>query len=179
VDEKTIIILLTNTIDFCTVTLEEKQEVIYSMKKLFVLAVIALAALTIRSQALATEPTIQVGIVQGLISGPDNSALVGADVDVLCNGITKSTNSDGAGFYSVQYVNEGCEVGDTATVTASKDGQTGVASGTLQDGGQIGFLKLDLAVIHVPVVPEFGLITGGLALATSAGSYFLLKRKRA
>lgn len=28
-----------------------------------------------------------------------------------------------------------------------------------------------------PVVPEFGLITGGLALAASAGSYFLMKRR--
>ena len=29
-----------------------------------------------------------------------------------------------------------------------------------------------------PVVPEFGLITGALALVTSAGSFIILKRKK-
>ena len=34
-----------------------------------------------------------------------------------------------------------------------------------------------LGACQTPVVPEFGLLTGIVALALSSGSYFLLKRK--
>ena len=146
------------------------------MKKILAIA-LAVSIFSFFGSSVHAQAPVQVGIVQGLISGPDNNALSGADIVVDCNGDIKNTTSDGVGFYSVQYTNEGCEQGDTATVTATKDGQTGIASGTLQDAGTIGFLKLDLAVVHVPVVPEFGLITGGLALLTSAGSYIAYKRR--
>lgn len=152
------------------------MSIIY-IKKVF--SIVVAVALFVVFTGQANAQTFQVGIVQGLVSGSDNNPLVGADIQVDCNSVIKNTTSNASGFYSVQYANEGCDDGDTATVTATKDGQTGIADGVLQDEGTIGFLNLDVAVIHVPVVPEFGLITGGIALLTSAGSYYVFKRRAA
>lgn len=137
-------------------------------------AVVLFATTPIQAHAFSG---FQVGIVQGLISGSDNNPVDGASVSVTCNGNTQTATSNAAGFYSVQFANNVCTTGMNASVTATKNSQSGSASGVMQDGGTIGFLRLDLAVVHVPIVPEFGLITGLVALATSAGSYAFLKKR--
>jgi hypothetical protein len=151
------------------------------MKKIITaVGTFAMAAVMMTSSAFAT---VQVGSVQGLVTGPGNNALVGANVHVVCAHTgtpAQDTTTDGSGYYYVVFSNGTCVNGDLVTVTASK---SGVGSATRSDnmGAQgtsdIGNLHLDLSVIDVPVVPEFGLITGALALVTSAGSMVFLKRK--
>ena|SRR3989338_2638975 len=38
--------------------------------------------------------------------------------------------------------------------------------------------RQDLASIRPPVIPEFGLVTGAVALTASAGSFIILKRRK-
>lgn len=145
------------------------------MKK-FITAVstFAMAAALMTGSALAT---VQVGVVEGLVKNPDNTAAVGASVDVLCNGTTLNDTTDGSGFYFVQYADGVCVEGETVNVSATLGGLTGNNSGVMTASGYTEGLKLDVAIVHVPLVPEFGLITGALAMIGSAGSFLVLKRK--
>lgn len=147
------------------------------MKKIFSTLLVCSFLFLFVGRAHAVVPSFQLGVVQGLISGPDENPLVGATVTVDCDSNLQSTTSDANGFYSVQFANVGCIAGEAVVVTAEKNGQSGTSNGVMQDAGTVGFLKLDIAVVHVPVVPEFGLVTGLLALSTSGASYFFLKRR--
>lgn len=148
-----------------------------------IIAVIAALALVTGVVGVKSAMAVltQVGIVEGVISGPDDNAVVGANITVVCHNAggdqTKNTTTDGDGFYIVEYTNYQCVAGDKVNVTASKDGQSGTREGEMEDEGTVGRVHLDVAIINIPMVPEFGLITGGLALMTSAGSLFFLRRR--
>lgn len=123
----------------------------------------------------------QVGVVEGVVSGTNEDAVSGANVTVVCHHSggdqTGNTTTDGDGFYFVQFSNYHCVLGDNVTVTATKGGQTGTQNGVMQDGGTVGRVHLDVSIVNIPMVPEFSLITGGLALLTSAGSLIFLRKR--
>lgn len=121
-------------------------------------------------------PGFQVGIVQGVVSGPDNNPVSGASMSVTCNGSTLGTTTNTSGFYLVQFPNGVCNDGQTVSVDATHNSQTGHGTGVMQDQGTVGILNLDVGIVNIPLVPEFGLVTGAVTLLASAGSYFMLKR---
>jgi hypothetical protein len=125
----------------------------------------------------ASVPTYQVGIVQGVVSAVDNTPAVGANITAVCNTVTLNTTTNSAGFYLMQYGNGVCNAGDSIPVTATKGSESGSQNGFMTNFGTIGFIKLDVGTVNVPMVPEFGLITGAIALAASFGSFALFKRK--
>jgi hypothetical protein len=140
----------------------------------------ALAApILLLSATSAFAAPVQVGVVEGLVSQSNGTALDNANVSVNCNSNVLNTTTDASGFYFVQYPNGVCVAGDTATVNAVKGGLHGSNSGVLTNQGDTPVLKLDIAVVHVLAVPEFTSLGGLIAIAASAGSFFLLRTRLA
>jgi hypothetical protein len=114
-------------------------------------------------------------MITGVISTSDyKTPIAGADITVNCNEASKTTNSKADGTYFVLFDQEECDEEDTATVIAEKDGLTGSNSGVVHDG-ILGFL--DVAVVNVPLVPEFGLIAGAMTILGAVGVFFVVRRK--
>lgn len=116
--------------------------------------------------------------VSGVIRESDNSRAIGATVIVTCNhnGLltTHTAISSKEGKYSVIFDPIRCKNGDTLSVTAAGGNDQGSNDGKIN--GRNGFVNV-LLVDSVASVPEFGLITGLLATATSLGGYLLVKRR--
>ena len=119
----------------------------------------------------------QVGTVRGVITGSGGSPVSGANVSALCNGSTITTTSNGVGFYTMDFGNAACDSGNMVYVTASKGGQHGSNNGLMDKNGAAGGVELDLALIDVPLVPEFSLITGVMTFLTSGGAVYFLRKK--
>jgi hypothetical protein len=115
-------------------------------------------------------------VITGSVKNQQNHFVNGAAVTIVCihNGAsnTKTTTTHN-GFYSVSYRYDKCDETDQVTVTATKDGQTGINTGTVKELRCL----MDIAIINIIMVPEFGLISGALAVAGSVGGYLKLKRK--
>lgn len=148
------------------------------MKKILFGLIFALSLFAFTGISKASAVSTQVGIVQGLVSKPDNSPADGASVSVVCNSNTQTDTTDSSGFYFVQYPDGDCVAGDTATVTATLGSLSGTNTGVMVTNGYNPYLVLDVAIVHVPLIPEFGLITGAAALTASAGSFLFLKRRK-
>lgn len=126
----------------------------------------------------SAAPDFDVTIIRGTITGPDGLPFKKADVVISCDGKTKNAKTNNQGkFYEIFAGKNTCEAGDTATVTASKDGVSGSASGVIELRRDGRIVDLNFSVFNFNVnVPEFGLLTG---FFTAAGSVavFLKTRK--
>lgn len=105
----------------------------------------------------------------------------GADVEVTCDGETKTTTSDVNGSYSVVFEDDECELGDTVTVHAEKDALTGDNVGSIDmtyhyDLGCFCCLDLNVGIVNVPLIPEFGLVIGTLTAISAIGIFFFVRR---
>lgn len=123
---------------------------------LFVAGVISTS---VTGVANAVNPAISE--VTGVVT-ESHTPVAGADVAVTCNGKTETDTTDNWGSYRVAFAKADCDFGNTVKVVATKDGKSGVASGTMQGITT----KLNLAIVNVSV-PEFGTI--GLITAGAAG----------
>ena len=111
--------------------------------------------------------------VGGTIYNQDYSATIsGADVTVTCNSANKYTSSNSNGVYGVQFSGSECSSGDTVTVTAIKGDLSGVEAESVYDFGLI----VNLAIVNVPMTPEFGMIAGALTLLGAVGIFFVVRR---
>jgi hypothetical protein len=147
--------------------------------KLSLLTPVVALALTVAPFVHAQPaPTFQVGMVEGVVSGSNSNPVDAANVSVTCNSVTLNGTTNSSGFYFIQFDNGVCTTGMNVTVNASKGSENGSQTGTMLDNGTAGFVKLDVAIVNVPMVPEFGLITGALALLGSAGSFLFAKGKK-
>lgn len=108
-----------------------------------------------------------------------NKSVSGADVTVTCehNGksYSKTTKSNFAGKYMVLFKNKYCNDGDSVTVYADKDGNSGSEEGTVVNGKWI-FKHYDVAFINVPLIPEFGLIIGIVTSLGALVAFFVIRR---
>ena len=118
---------------------------------------------------------VQYGAVIGQVTH-NSISIPGANVSVLCNGNTLTTTTNPTGLYFVQFTNSVCMSGQTVTVTATSGGMSGTETGTMDNGNSYGGVRVDVAVVNIPLVPEFGMITGAVTALTSGG-LFLLKRR--
>lgn len=114
-------------------------------------------------------------VVTGSIRKADNSPVPGANVSIKCNSVQVNTTSAADGYYYTVIEDPDCVVGDPVVVTATKDGNAGA-------NGQIvsptGNAFVNIAIVEVKfAVPEFGMLPGALAMATSVGSLFLMRRR--
>ena len=130
--------------------------------------------------------------VAGLAVNPDYTMLNGGNVTVYClhNGayVTQTATTNNQGYFLVYYYGGSCVVGDHVWVTAGLGTLNGIEDAAVVQSNQIGLATVVIyvseqdpqtppAIDPPPVVPEFGLVTGILALVASAGSFKLLRRK--
>ncbi|MEK6918358.1 MAG: hypothetical protein AABW51_05415 [Nanoarchaeota archaeon] len=120
-------------------------------------------------------------LIAGKIYNADFSGTIaGVDVIVKCvHGTTNtlSTTSLSDGSYSVIYNETGdfaCNNGDFLSVSATKGELSGYKEGEIHDDA---FADWDLAVVNVPLVPEFGVIIGGLTILSAIGVFFMVRRR--
>ncbi len=164
------------------------------MKNTISLVVVSLMAVLMLGVVSAIDltnglPEQQTTIIAGKIYNSDYTAVIaGADVDVTCDGVTISVVSKADGAYKVEYTDGSCYVGDSLTVYAEKDGLTGQKTGTILAEGTCSdpntdnclinvYDGLDVAVVNVPLVPEFGAIVGVLTILGAVGVFFVVRRR--
>jgi len=158
------------------------------MKNSISLVVVSLMAVLLLGFASAVTEQ-QTTIIAGKIYNSDYTAVIaGADVDVTCDGVTISVVSKADGAYKVEYTDGSCYVGDSLTVYAEKEGLTGQKTGTILAEGTCSdpstdnclinvYDGLDVAVVNVPLVPEFGLIVGVLTILGAVGVFFVVRQR--
>jgi len=150
------------------------------MKKLLGLFVLATMLLTLGFVSATAAPVCTSQTVVGgtIYQNVITNGVVGADVEVTCNGVTLPTTSVANGAYSVNFDCSVCDYGDAVTVHASKDGLTGDNSGAIDMTWQIPCgIQLDVGIVNVPLVPEFGLILGMATALGALGVFFVVRRK--
>lgn len=99
-----------------------------------------------------------------------------ANVTVDCNGNVQDTLSLGDGSYAVTFSgtgNSSCDNSDSLTVSAIKGGLYGSKTGIIHNNA---FADWNLAIVNVPLVPEFGLFVGILTILGSLSVFFIIRR---
>ncbi|GBE20047.1 MAG TPA: hypothetical protein ENG87_04470 [Candidatus Pacearchaeota archaeon] len=139
------------------------------------LSLIVLALLVISGLALVSAKTL----IAGKIYNADFSDTIeGAEVTITCQGDVQNATSLDDGAYSVVY-NEteegGCENGASLTVSAVKGELYGSKTGIIHDNAFEG--DWDLAIVNVPLVPEFGLIAGALTILSAVSVFFFIRKE--
>ena len=134
-------------------------------------------------------------VVSGVVIRPDFTLFGGIPVTIYClhNGAyeihntTTGTGETTNGYFESYYYGDTCALGDHVWATAGSGGLNGIADAFVVLHSQLGIAIIQLftseqapqnppAIVPPPSVPEFGLITGVLALAISAGSFKLLRK---
>jgi len=112
-----------------------------------------------------------------IYNGDYSDTFSGANVTATCNGNVQSMLSNSEGDYSFIYPetgSEGCNAGDSLSVSAVKGDLSGFKEGTIISNVVDGW---DLAIVNIPMVPEFGLIVGALTLVSAVGIFFFVRRE--
>jgi hypothetical protein len=106
------------------------------------------------------------------------NGIVGASVEVICShdgkDYTETTTSISKGQYSVTFPCDECDYTDGVVVNAEKDSLSGTNDGSVSmiyPG-----LSLNVGIVNVDLIPEFGLIAASVALIGALG-IFLYRRK--
>jgi hypothetical protein len=120
-------------------------------------------------------------LVAGRIYMEDTNASVkGAKISVQCNHngniFTKNITSKNFGLYSVIFRHNQCDENDVVTVFAQKGGLFGSEEGIIQEGHGV-FKKFDIAIINVPLVPEFTFVVSMITILGALTAFFVIRRK--
>jgi hypothetical protein len=102
-----------------------------------------------------------------------NNPVSSASVTVNCNSSSGTDTTDASGDYLVVFDAADCPSGAPISVAASKNGQSGHSSGT----ANAITTKLNVALVNVNVVPEYGLI-GMVGATLIGGGIFIVIRQR-
>ena len=130
-------------------------------------------------------------VIAGKIYNSDYTGVIsGADVTVTCGDYILTAISLNDGAYKVEYNGDTgyCGIGDSLVVYAEKDSLSGMKTGTIKGEGDCTdpssdncliniYSGLDVAVVNVPLVPEFGAIIGVLTIMGALGAFFIVRRK--
>ena len=133
--------------------------------------ILLLACFLLVSLSFASAATL----IGGKIYNSDFSETVaGADVQINCNDESEGVTSLSDGSYAVIFSEELCDNGSNVEVSATKDSLSGFANGTVNDDVADSW---DVAVVNVPLIPEFGMIVGLSAVVGAIAVFFLVRRK--
>lgn len=158
------------TLHFYSVTIMSLNKVT-GMKKLLtglLVALFASASITTATAHAAPPQTSITGVVT-----ENQMSVAGASVTVVCNGHTETDTTNAQGAYLVNYLSADCPFGVTVKVTATKDGKSGVKSGTVRGITT----KLNLAIVDVEI-PEYGIIGALAAGGTGVGMVYYIRRRQ-
>jgi hypothetical protein len=150
------------------------------MNKKFGVVILGLMMLSMFGIVSATPVSTIVGgtIYQDVIA----NEVSGASVEVICHHSdgdhSLSTTSLSNGEYSVIFFGGQCAYGDLVDVNAEKGALTGENDGKItMTYTLIPGLVLDVGVVNVPMVPEFGAVVGVLTVLGALGMFFVVRRK--
>lgn len=150
------------------------------MKKAIMPVVLSLVlVLALGAVAAQTEGDGGTTIIAGKIYNSDFTLEIqGATVEVTCDDLTKTKTSEADGAYSVEYDEEDCSEGSDLSVHAYKAGVgENTVSGVIYDNYPVPSWNLNLGVVNVPLVPEFGLLVGTLTILGAVGVFFVVRRR--
>ena len=146
------------------------------MKK--ALSLIVLAFMLVSVVGMVSADTLIAGKIYDGRTGQITDVIGGAEVTVTCElGSSKSTQntiSGSDGQYSVTFTDTECNYNYTLTVSAVKGDLCGSNTGVIHDDA---FMSWDLAIVNVPLVPEFGVFAGVLTIVSALGVFFLVRKK--
>jgi len=154
-------------------------------KILFTLAFLLVVSSIVFASAISALPANQKTVIAGKIYDSPNfetaNGVVGANVNVTCNGKSLSDVSQSDGTYSISYividgVGDVCLDGANVTVVAEKNGIYGYGNSTVHDYTAI-VPDLYIGVVNIALVPEFSLIIGTLTILSAIGIFFVIRRK--
>ena len=125
--------------------------------------------------------------VKGAIYNADfTDTISGANVEVIChhngNDYSLSTMTNSNGNYSVWFNKWQCDYEDAITVSAQKSDLYGLGEGEVDEtytfSGYFWYCKtINIGIVNVPLVPEFGLIAGITTLIGALGMFFYVRKK--
>ena len=148
------------------------------MRKLFTLSAVFLIGIFLIGIASAYDCQDGKTIVGGKVYIEATGDGVGdVNVEVICNSIAKETQTGPLGGYSVFFSQEDCDLGYEVTVNAEKDGLTGTSFGSINRHFGSCCLDLNVGIVHVPLIPEFGLFVGALTILSSVAIFFIIRRR--
>jgi hypothetical protein len=145
------------------------------MKKTLVLVFAALFVLSLASVSAAS--TIIAGTTYDGAQGIE-FPITDADVVVSCNGynVTDVSSSED-GTYSVAFDSEDCPLNSDVAVYATKGDLSGMQTGKVGSLNIPGFdCALNFEDVDVPMIPEFGLLVGGLTVIAAVTVFFVIRR---
>ncbi len=113
-------------------------------------------------------------IVAGTIYAENSGAPVeGAYVEVTCDGNTETTTSSVGGYYEFTLSESVCSGDNEISVFASHPSYgSNVKTGFACSQG----CSWDVAIIHVPLVPEFGVVVGMLTMLSAVAVFFVARK---
>ncbi len=148
------------------------------MKKLFGLFILASVILTLGIVSAEESCNSQTVVGGTIYQNTVENGIVGAEVWVTCNEHTKFITSIANGAYSVNFDCSECALEDTVYVHATKGSLTGDNSGDIDMTFEIPCgIELDVGIVNVPLVPEFGVIVGIVTALGALGVFFIVRRK--
>lgn len=107
-----------------------------------------------------------------------SNGIEGAGVWVTCNGETLYTTSIEDGVYSVDFDCDVCDYGDPVTVHATYQDLTGESLGEINMKSETSLgTELNVGIVNVPLVPEFGTVVGILTFLGAMGVFFVVRGK--
>lgn len=115
--------------------------------------------------------------VAGVVYIDNISNRVGnADVEVICDDSVKTTKTFDNGIYFVRFKQNECNTGDKLIVNAYSGDMYGIVETEINDKLLEKITKLN--IVNVPLVPEFGVVSGFLAIFGSIASMLWIRRPR-
>ena len=142
-------------------------------------AVLLLSGFAAATPVCTAEDTIVEGTIYYDVI---TNGVSGASVEVICHhegtDYTQNALSLSDGSYSVAFLCNECDYDDSVTVNAHKDALTGTNDGEIDMSYDLPCeVTLNVGVVHVPLVPEFGLIAGMATILGAIGLVFVVRKK--
>lgn len=123
-------------------------------------------------------------LVNGIIyDGHTGESIQGAEVKITCkddknvrqrDSVVTGIKSLEDGTYFVIFDSIHCNEDDLVIVEASKNGISGNNQGIVHDKV---IKSLDVAVVNVPLVPEFSILIGSLTVLGALGVFFIVRKR--
>jgi hypothetical protein len=147
-----------------------------TMKRTLLKSCLAVALVTLSIGATAAAAPVETPPqtdITGVIS-KDGATVAGAEVTIVCKGLTVTDTTDAHGSYLGVYELADCPIGSNVEVTAMKGGYSGNKIGTVNGVTT----KLNIAIINVSI-PEYGLIGAIAAGGVGTGALLMSRRRQA
>jgi hypothetical protein len=158
------------------------------MKATFLMAMLAtILVLTGIVSATFNQCGFETTVVDGTIyqagGNPNDNPIEGADVVVTCkhggvNYTSAVVQSDDEGHYAVNFPANQCDLDDEVTVSASLGEISNEEQGEIEYSFSYGCrCRVNIGVVDVPLIPEFGILLGGLTIAGALIAFFVIRRQ--